>query len=316
MAKEIKSTGPIPCPIMLVAERPGREEQSRGRVLVGPSGQETDRYLWINSGIKRDEVYATNLVKDYRDGENPEQWEIDRDLPLLDAELQRVRPKFIGLVGFHSAHTLLGRGVHDIQMEWSHGLCFWWNKSRLFMPILHPAHGLHRPSEQGKIAWDFTQFGKMVRGEKLPNGHLAKEIETNYGKAVHNGMPIRAYSKAGVDTEGSVEHPWGFSYSGDAGFGRVVCEPSDWTFDDAVLHNGIHDLPILKKLEVRVEKFTDTMLMAALLGTEPLGLKALARRHCGMVMNDYQTVIAPAKREKALDYLARVLEYAEAQSQS
>src|SRR5215831_3101404 len=167
-SKQVSGEGPIPCEILLIGERPGIEEIRRGRPFCGPAGQELDRYLLNNSGLSRTNVRVTNLVKDYRDGANPEQWEVDRDITVLRRELVRVHPTYIGCVGLWSTRALLDP---ETDMEWAHGLAFPTATATL-MPLIHPAAGLHHPADAIKIAWDFEQFGKMVRGEQMPMGHL------------------------------------------------------------------------------------------------------------------------------------------------
>lgn len=309
MTRPIHPTGPIPCPIMLIAERPGREEASRGRVLCGPSGQELDRYLLYNVGIPRERVYCTNLVKDYRDGENPEKWEVERDWPLLEAEIVRVRPRYIGLMGLWSARAFLGP---EVDMEWAHGLAFpLVYASRFCMPLYHTAAGLHQPATAVKIAYDFRQFGQLCK--ELP----VRMYREDTGRVSYSEDMVKLAPVVAMDTEGSAERPWCVSYSvrpGVASVQRRGKPHRKWNCDNmhkatVVLHNAIADLPVLERQGIRPRKFTDTMQAAALLGTEPLGLKALARRHCGMIMSEYSQIVGPAQQELALNYLLGVLDW-------
>ena len=312
MPKQIKPTGPCPSNFMLIAERPGIVEARMGRVLCGPSGQELDRYLLNNSLIPRDKVYCTNVVKDYRDDENPEEYEVQRDWPLVVEEVERVRPRYIGLMGLWAARAFLGA---EIELEWAHGLAFplkWEMGEFWVMPLIHTAAALHHLPTMGRIAWDFEQFGKMCRGEKMPMGHLRDGYPEPFYREVKVGGVVPLL--AGVDTEGSVAHPWCLSYSVEPGSGGVF-RHSEVEFDEAVLHSALHDLPVLATMGVRPQKWTDTLLMAALLGVEPQGLKPLARRHCGMKMQEYSDIVAPAKREKALQYLAEVLDWLQTNAQ-
>ena len=306
MAKVINNTGPVPCDVLVVAERPGIEEARRGTVLCGPSGQELDRYLLNESGIDRAySVRCTNLVRDYRDGDNPEEWEVARDWPRLVEEIQRVRPRYVMALGLWSARALLG---HDIELDWANGLHFplkWECCEFTVMPVIHTAAGLHQPNVGGKIAHGFRQFGKLLRGETLPTGHW-RDCYPDPLYAADGSIIVPG--RAGVDTEGSVEHPWCVSYSDLPGRAGVVGNGTVELKGLSILHNAIHDLPVMDSLGVQYGAITDTMLMAALLGTEPLGLKALARRYCGMRMREYSDVVREARREKALEYLGKVLE--------
>jgi uracil-DNA glycosylase family 4 len=326
MPKIIHSTGPVPCDYALIAERPGKVEARIGRVLCGPSGEETDRYLLNNAGISRASIFCSNVVRDWRDDEPPSQEEIKRDRPELERELRIVQPRYICAMGLYSARWFLG---DDIEMEWANGLAFPWNGIYV-MPVMHAAAGLHVPAQAARIAWGFEQFGKLCRGEKITTEHL-RDLGPNprYFDWTDNAIyPMGGsrvafelenhWGEVAIDTEGSVEHPWCLSATIEPEHAWVLrrhraAEVQQYLGDaTVVLHNSIHDLPILAAMGVVPSRFTDTMIMAALLGVEPLGLKALARRHCGMRMLEYTDIIAVARREKALQFLGEVLDYATA----
>lgn len=176
MAKIIHNTGPWPCDVLIVAERPGIEEARRGTVLCGPSGQELDRYLLNECGIDRATVRCCNLVCDYRDGENPDESEVVRDWPLVVEEVQRTQPKYVMALGSWSTRAFLGYGF---ELDWCNGLHFplqWECCKFTVMPVIHTAAGLHQPNIAGKIAHGFRQFGALIRGETLPTGHLRDNI--------------------------------------------------------------------------------------------------------------------------------------------
>lgn len=175
--------------------------------------------------------------------------------------------------------------------------------------LYHPASSLHQATIAPRVAWDFTELGRLISGEEMPTGHLADEWpEPKYREGDTEG--IRTDTIA-MDTEGTVESPWCMSYSTVPGTG-VVCRRPQYTLGDALVvgHNLLHDIPVLAAMGIQCPRYTDTMLKASLLGMEPLGLKALARRHCGMRMQEYTDVMREARQELALDYLSRALDYA------
>jgi uracil-DNA glycosylase family 4 len=117
--------GPVPAEVMLIGERAGEEESRRGYPFCGKSGRELDRYL-LEGGVHRDEVYCTNLCKDFIKGNpDPEPWEIERDEHFLIDELRTVRPRYIGLVGRFAARYFLGE---DFDLEALHGLPFQYSR--------------------------------------------------------------------------------------------------------------------------------------------------------------------------------------------
>lgn len=76
-----------------------------------------------------------------------------------------------------------------------------------------------------------------------------------------------------------------------------------------VMHNALHDLPILDELGVPIEaeQVDDTMLMSFCLGTLPLGLKPLSRRLLGAQQNSFEETIRPAERRLSLEYIKQAL---------
>jgi uracil-DNA glycosylase family 4 len=54
--------GPKPCDVMIIGEAPGETEDKLGRPFVGKAGKRLDEAL-IAAGLKRDEVYITNIYK-------------------------------------------------------------------------------------------------------------------------------------------------------------------------------------------------------------------------------------------------------------
>jgi uracil-DNA glycosylase len=102
---------------LLVGEQPGDREDRDGRPFVGPAGRLLDGAL-EEAGIDRSATYVTNVVKHFkwtprgkrRIHQKPSWGEIAACRPWLDAELARVRPDVVGLLGATAAKALLGSG--------------------------------------------------------------------------------------------------------------------------------------------------------------------------------------------------------------
>ena len=81
--------------LMLIAQAPGENEDREGCMFIGPSGQVLDELLQ-KSGIKREEIYMTNLVKcmlpNYR---KPKADEIEACSVYLDREIELVDPQIV-----------------------------------------------------------------------------------------------------------------------------------------------------------------------------------------------------------------------------
>jgi uracil-DNA glycosylase family protein len=111
--------GPDNARLVMVGEQPGDQEDIQGEPFVGPAGKLLDRAL-AEAGIDRTEVYLTNAVKHFkftlpergkrRIHKKPGQAEISACKPWLLAELDRVKPKLVVLLGATAAGALLGKG--------------------------------------------------------------------------------------------------------------------------------------------------------------------------------------------------------------
>jgi len=104
--------------LMLVGEQPGDREDIEGHPFVGPAGRILERGL-EEAGIRRDEVYLTNVVKHFRYKargkrrihQKPDRWQVSACLPWLTAELEAVRPQALVLLGATAAQAALGTQI-------------------------------------------------------------------------------------------------------------------------------------------------------------------------------------------------------------
>jgi uracil-DNA glycosylase family 4 len=293
----VSGEGPVPSDLMFIGERPGKEENAYGRPFVGKSGKELDRYLWDALHRHRTSVYVTNLVKDWAPGDrDPSPEEILRDTAVLEDEISRVNPEIIVTLGRFSTRYF----IPDADMEVVHGYPRIVG-SRCVCPIYHPAAGLHSTEFQGLIAWDMERLGRLVKGEIEPVVAEDEYPEPEY-------IDIKAWvapGDAAIDTEGSIKKPWCLTFSTMAGI-AACSRNGDADFRHIILHNAMYDLGVLRAMGTRFESFDDTMVMAYELCLEPQGLKALAKRHCGMEMNSYEELVGPARLEKQTQYLLEV----------
>jgi DNA polymerase len=109
--------GNIKARFVLVGEQPGDVEDRRGRPFVGPAGRLLDRAL-EEAGLDREQGYITNAVKHFkftmadsgkrRIHAKPDAYEMAACRPWLAAELNRIRPRLVIMLGATAAQTLLG----------------------------------------------------------------------------------------------------------------------------------------------------------------------------------------------------------------
>jgi uracil-DNA glycosylase len=108
--------GPSDARIVMIGEQPGDREDLAGRPFVGPAGGLLDRAI-EEAGLVRDEIYLTNVVKHFkhvvrgkrRIHRKPDTEEIRACTPWLEAELARIEPDVLVLLGATAAQAILGR---------------------------------------------------------------------------------------------------------------------------------------------------------------------------------------------------------------
>ena len=114
--------GPEDARIVMVGEQPGDREDVAGRPFVGPAGGLLDRAL-EEARLVRDEIYFTNVVKHFkhvmrgkrRIHKKPDLEEIRACSPWLEAELARIEPRVLVLLGATAAQAILGRSFRVTQ---------------------------------------------------------------------------------------------------------------------------------------------------------------------------------------------------------
>jgi uracil-DNA glycosylase len=110
-------TGRARAPVMLVGEQPGDREDREGKPFVGPAGALLDKAL-VEAGIEPGQTYVTNVVKHFkwkprgkrRIHQTPSKLEVEACRPWLDAELERVKPNVVAILGATAGKSLLGSG--------------------------------------------------------------------------------------------------------------------------------------------------------------------------------------------------------------
>ncbi len=98
-----------PVPVMVVGQNPGAEEVRLGIPFVGISGKTFDAALEKIVGLKRADVYVTNVVKCYtHNNRKPTDGEVTACRAFLDREVELVKPKVIVALGSYALKALTG----------------------------------------------------------------------------------------------------------------------------------------------------------------------------------------------------------------
>ena len=149
--------------IMFVGEAPGQTEAKTARPFCGTAGKVLDRLI-ESAGMKREQVYITNLVKD-RPPQNrdPKSEEILLYSSFLDRQIEIIQPKVIATLGRYSMAYLMDRfGVAEKNDPISklHGKVF--NVDAGYGPIklailYHPAVAVYNPHQFKTLEEDFKR---------------------------------------------------------------------------------------------------------------------------------------------------------------
>jgi uracil-DNA glycosylase len=135
--------GNIDARLMIVALSPGAKENLANRMFVGPSGQVLEK-LFLASGISREMIFMTNLVKCMLPGNRkPEKNEIELCGAFLDDEISIIKPEVIAPLGHYAARAVLQKFHSDAQVTFGELLHIGGQK---IYPLSHPAALLYNPS--------------------------------------------------------------------------------------------------------------------------------------------------------------------------
>ncbi|MBX4200006.1 uracil-DNA glycosylase [Candidatus Parcubacteria bacterium] len=154
--------------IIFIGEAPGENEAKTGRPFVGRAGQFLNELL-EGVGIKREDVYITNIVKD-RPPKNrdPQPDEIAEYAPYLDRQIGIIKPKVIATLGRFSMQYIMNRYGLDFELgpiSKLHGTVFDTEvegQSVKVVPLYHPAVALYNGSTRELLKEDFKILKTLV----------------------------------------------------------------------------------------------------------------------------------------------------------
>jgi len=158
--------GPSGAKVMIVGEAPGKEEEKQGIPFVGRSGKLLNKVL-EELGIKREEVYVTNIVK-VRPANNrtPTQEEMSSWIPLLEQEIKNVRPHIIVPLGNCATQVLLGKNVKITEYRGSTVVSTIGGARNLIMPAFHPSYILRNKNKYDIFKEDLKRATEVIRNDK------------------------------------------------------------------------------------------------------------------------------------------------------
>lgn len=156
----VPAEGPSNARLAVIGEAPGGAEERQGRPFVGPTGEIVDSLL-KSSGLARDYVYLTNVVKVRPPGNNIKALgqmgkSIEDFLPQLHEEIRQLNPNAILALGNTALEATTGnRGIE----KWRGSILPCIFHDCKVIPTIHPASLLHGEAE-GMSSWKDITFIK------------------------------------------------------------------------------------------------------------------------------------------------------------
>ena len=159
--KPVFGEGPENAKIMLIGLAPGYHENLEGRPFVGAAGKLLNKLLNL-AGIKREEVYITNVIKCYLPNNIASEEEIKACAPYLDKQIELIKPKILILLGKVAVEYIFNKfDLKIAPMKKLHGKIF--KISTLFnqlkiIPMYHPAAALRNPGLKNLVENDWKKI--------------------------------------------------------------------------------------------------------------------------------------------------------------
>ena len=146
--------------LMIVGEAPGRNEDLQGKPFVGAGGKLLDALL-ESGGLKRNQVYITNIVK-CRPPNNrkPEKDEVSTCTSnYLERQIELLQPKLICTLGATAMEYFTGEKV----MGKSHGKVVTNIKGQKIFPTYHPASVFRNRSLRALLEADLKKIPRILK---------------------------------------------------------------------------------------------------------------------------------------------------------
>ena|SRR3990167_1600557 len=154
--------------IIFIGEAPGQKEAETGRPFCGAAGKILDELI-ESIGLKRADVYITNVVKDRPpNNRDPSQVEIELYGPFLQRQIEIIKPKVIATLGRFSTKYILekfGMPEKDQSISVLHGkaLDAIANYGPItIVPLYHPAVVLYNVTSRKALEKDFEVLKKLI----------------------------------------------------------------------------------------------------------------------------------------------------------
>lgn len=157
--RAVMGKGNLHSPVLFIAEGPGKNEDRDGIPFTGRSGELFDRLLG-EIGMRREEIYLTNIVKCHPPGNrDPKPEEQEACIPYLKYETLLLRPKMIVCLGRIAAQRIIRP---DYRITREHGE-FLERKNVWMTAVYHPSAVLRDERKLPEMQEDFQKIREKLK---------------------------------------------------------------------------------------------------------------------------------------------------------
>jgi uracil-DNA glycosylase len=314
-------SGPEHADILGIGEAPGKDEERKGYVFAGKTGQELNQQYLPLAGLQRGGILLANSISclpTANKGKLDPKSKKDQALLACCANtnlyplIERGHFKALLPMGRFACDAVLP----DFDLELGHGIPIESPWGIMAYPQYHPALGIHEPKRMSYIRRDWYRLKLWLYG-KLP-AVVDDYPNPDYREVEHVDQidAVDPTQDLGADTESDKNGgPFCLTYSQQPGTGwlirasrRDLLEAFQRKLDHwrarLVFHFWMADAPVLRKMALSFphSRIVDTGSRIFHLGAFPQGLKAFAYRELGMAMQDFVDVVSPYSTMLVLKY--------------
>ena len=148
--------------IIFIGEAPGAREDATGVPFCGKSGEFLNELL-NHIGIKREDVYITNIIKCRPpNNRDPSDSEIECCKEYVERQIEIIKPKVICSLGRYSMNFMMNKlGIENKdKISNIHGRVF--KNKYIFIPLYHPAVAIYNLDKSEELKKDFEVIKKYV----------------------------------------------------------------------------------------------------------------------------------------------------------
>jgi uracil-DNA glycosylase family 4 len=159
--------------IFFIGEAGGYNESIQRKPFVGQAGQLLNKFL-VLAGIKREDVYITNMVKTRPpNNRDPLPEDLKAYEVYLDRELEIIQPKVIITLGRFS----MAKFLPNVFISSVHGKkynIFWKGRNIVVIPMYHPAASLRNGNVLEQEKTDFVNLKTILAEIFKPKDDIVK----------------------------------------------------------------------------------------------------------------------------------------------